>query len=472
MSMLPRSKKQLREQSDLEESKPDVEDEGPSPSCKRRKTSAVKNNNMSGCNSSELPFSKEPSTLSNEALEEIHIFSDEVKVKANQLGQQFGRSAHDILVVAGFGIKPSHTKINKANLFCSWYWAMQPKPEGATRNEFNNIITKEYNDLMKDVPKDDMTARRDKLKHSIAAKLENVKVQFSGLAEAWCNLEEIEIVGVLMYVGEDPAGRQLSGIFGGSDMIRKFINDCGIDVHGLMDKYTSIFQCLRNGDSETPPGPGFDFKKLKAGTLCKLVVPYLHRKLGHMYDGQSDDEEAEDLLVDVPEIEIKLWHEGMFCSHCVLFAHMLSNIIRIPYMSPTKGDVALIRASDGTVLRKVADDPEWQKICEEGDHRRKESAAARPKKHVPCKRPHTETTSNNQGELGGAPLPGLPMVLHDQLSPVLPVCPSLNLPIHIPSTAQGTSLSFISDALNENFKLTVQSDCSWLAWKVLHACAE
>ena len=69
----------------------------------------------------------------------------------------------------------------------------------ATRNEFNNIIMKEYNDLMKDIPKEGMSARREKLKHvyewsesssvipsnksakSIAAKLENVKVQFSGL---------------------------------------------------------------------------------------------------------------------------------------------------------------------------------------------------------------------------------------------------------------------------------------------------
>ncbi|KIM51871.1 hypothetical protein SCLCIDRAFT_33094 [Scleroderma citrinum Foug A] len=387
------------EQSDLEESEPDIEDKGPSPSRKRRKTSAVENNNMSGRDGSELPFSKKPGTLLNEALKEI----------------------------PGFGIKPLHTKINEANLFRSWYWVMQPKPEGATRNEFNNIITKEYNDLMKDVPKDNMTVRRDKLKHiykwskassvipsnklvkSIAAKLENAKVQFSGLAEAWCNLEEIEIVGVLMYVREDPAGRQLSGIFGRSDMIRKFINDHGIDVHSLMDKYTSIFKEIpRDRDRHVfgtmmrekltaalkeqqvlhgiegsdpqkivwhkllefvrkhhlivtnwplgvaPPGPGFDFKKLKAGTLCK----------------QSDNEEAEDLLADVPEIEIKLWHE---------------DIIRIPDTSPTKGDVALIRASDGTVLCKVADDPEWQKICEEGDHRHEESAAARPKKHVPHK---------------------------------------------------------------------------------------
>ena len=90
-SSLPLSS--LPEHSDLKESEPDTKDEGPSPSCKRRKTSAVKNNNMSGCNGSELPFSKKLGTLSNKALEEICIFSDEVKVKANQLGQQFDMSA-------------------------------------------------------------------------------------------------------------------------------------------------------------------------------------------------------------------------------------------------------------------------------------------------------------------------------------------------------------------------------------------
>ncbi|KIM53374.1 hypothetical protein SCLCIDRAFT_31925 [Scleroderma citrinum Foug A] len=162
--------------------------------------------------------------------------------------------------------------------------------------------------------------------------------------------------------------------------------------------------------SVAPPGPGFDFKKLKAGTLRKLVVPYLHRKLAHMYDGQTDDEEAQDLLADIPEIEIKLWNE---------------DIIRIPDMSPTKDGVALIKAYDGTVLRTVADDPEWQKIREEGDCRREEAAAARLKKHGPsCKRPCMETTSsgNNQERLDEPPLPDLPMVPRDQLPPVLPVC--------------------------------------------------
>ena len=55
------------EQLDLEESEPDVVDEGPSPSCKRRNTSAIENNNMSGHNGSELPFSKKPGIILNEA---------------------------------------------------------------------------------------------------------------------------------------------------------------------------------------------------------------------------------------------------------------------------------------------------------------------------------------------------------------------------------------------------------------------
>ncbi|KIM60963.1 hypothetical protein SCLCIDRAFT_26285 [Scleroderma citrinum Foug A] len=300
---------------------------------------------------------------------------------------------------------------------------------------------------------------------SIATKLDNAKVQFSGLAESWCNLKEIEIVGVLMYVGEDPAGCQLSGIFARSDTIRKFINNHAIDVHTMMDKYMSIFKngdgsaigldggsgctelapavelrCrpreiprdqdrhvfgsmmrekltvalrdqrvhdgIEGGDPQKiswqkllkfvhknhliitnwplgvpPPGPSFDFKKRKAGSLHRLVVPYLHRKLGIMYNGQSDEEDAEDALGDLSEIEVKLWHE---------------EIIRISDMNPTKGNVALVRAADGTVLHMVADDPEWQKIHQDGEHRHQEVANAQPKKHSPsCKRPHMETTNRS-----------------------------------------------------------------------------
>ncbi|KIO06251.1 hypothetical protein M404DRAFT_24983 [Pisolithus tinctorius Marx 270] len=213
--------------------------------------------------------------LSHAALDEICDFATEVKAKAEELGRRHGKSPRDILVAAGLSVKPSHTKLNEANLFRLWYWATQLKPDGgmhalvtysfitffpADRNMVNNIITAEYNQLMKDIPKDNTMARKEKLKavyewsesssavpanksvKSIAVRVHNAKTQFSGLAEAWSTLEDIEIAGVVMYVGQDPAGRQTSGIFGGSDIIRKYINDHAIDVWGLMDKYTAIFK--------------------------------------------------------------------------------------------------------------------------------------------------------------------------------------------------------------------------------------
>ncbi|KIN95943.1 hypothetical protein M404DRAFT_33749 [Pisolithus tinctorius Marx 270] len=377
---------------------------------------------------------------------------------AEELGQWHRWSTHDILITAGFSVKASHTKINEANLFHLWYWATQPKPDGANRNSINNLITKEYNTLMIGIPKDDFAARREKLKavyewsesssaiptnqsvKSIAARVDNAKTQFSGLVEVWSNLKDIEIVGVVMYVGQDPAGCQTSGIFGGSETIRNFINANGIDVQSLMDKYTAIFKCLRNGDGvdarvastgsigdvgsvlelcchtkETlrdcncrvfgsmmkekmlaalrdlhithgievgdpqkvswhwlleflwkshltivdwphgvsPLGPGFKYKKLKAGPLHQLVVPYLQRKLGLLYDRQTNDEEEQDSLDDVLEIEIKCWNE---------------EVIDILDTDPLKGDIALVKATDGTVLQQISDDAEWQKSLKKMDH--------------------------------------------------------------------------------------------------------
>ncbi|KAI6010483.1 hypothetical protein BKA83DRAFT_4132703 [Pisolithus microcarpus] len=377
------------------------------------------------------------------ALDDICDFASKVKKEAEELRQCHGRSMCDILVAAGFGMKPSHTKLNEANLFRSWYWATQPKPDGAKRDTINDIITKEYKSLIQDIPKDDTAARREKLKHvyewsensstvptsksvkSITARVQNAKMQFSGLAKAWSNLEEIEIAGVVMYVGQDPAGCQTSGIFGGSDMVRNFINQHAVDVCAQMDKYTSVFKYLRDGGSPeaglpgmssargtdsswelcchmweiprdrncrvfgsmmkeklmaalkdlcvtqgievgnpqkiawqcllefmmknyliilnwphgvSPPGPGFEYKKLKGDPLRKLVVPSLCQKLGAMYDGPSDDDEEQDSLDGVPEIEIRPWNQ---------------DVIKMSESPNLKGEIPLIKAADGVVLRRL-----------------------------------------------------------------------------------------------------------------------
>ncbi|KAF9233088.1 hypothetical protein BU15DRAFT_66895 [Melanogaster broomeanus] len=215
----------------------------------------------------EALYPKKCGNLSADALTEIREFADDIKTKASELGQRYGKSARDILVAAGLGVKPSHTKVNDANLFRSWYWATKERASGVGRNEFNDVITSEYHLLMQGIPKDDIAARRDKMKDiykwsetnattastnrtvkSVASRVDSAKTQFSGLAEAWCNLEDIEIVGAVI----PPEFLEALTWFADSSMTMLLM--CAIT-------WTSILlfsiQSLRNGDggkAAMPPG--------------------------------------------------------------------------------------------------------------------------------------------------------------------------------------------------------------------------
>ncbi|KAI6150902.1 hypothetical protein BKA82DRAFT_4352733 [Pisolithus tinctorius] len=70
----------------------------------------------------QLPNLKKPGNLSTAALDEKCAFAKDIKMMVEELGQWHGWSTHNILITAGFSVKASHTKINEANLFCSWYW--------------------------------------------------------------------------------------------------------------------------------------------------------------------------------------------------------------------------------------------------------------------------------------------------------------------------------------------------------------
>ncbi|KAI6003512.1 hypothetical protein F5J12DRAFT_783575 [Pisolithus orientalis] len=136
--------------------------------------------------------------------------------------------------------------------------------------------------------------------------------------------------------------------------------------------------------ASTTQGPGFEYKRLKADALCQLVVPYLWRKLGSMYDRQSDDndndDEKNDHLEGVLEVEIKPWNE---------------DVMSIRDAHPLKGEITLVKAPDGMVLHKVSDNPEWQKSCEEEDPG---MAAPHAQSGIPfpsCKWPHVEVTDND-----------------------------------------------------------------------------
>jgi hypothetical protein len=58
-------------------------------------------------------------------------------------------------------------------------------------------------------------------------------------AASYHNLDEIEVVGVMVYTGTDAAGHQMSTIFGGSTVVQRILSDSRSDVRKIIDRITT-----------------------------------------------------------------------------------------------------------------------------------------------------------------------------------------------------------------------------------------
>ncbi|KAG1904965.1 uncharacterized protein F5891DRAFT_976545 [Suillus fuscotomentosus] len=181
---------------------------------------------------------------------------------ADQLAKEFGRSRCDILIATGLGVTTSHKKRNNANTYRSWYWNTQEIPSGKTQSEINKIIDISYRELFKGVAEKDVETRKqlmvpynwwldeheegggDKDIKSVATRIQWCKDQMASMAESWSNLEDLEVVGAVMYIGDDPAGAQTSGIFGGSENVRGYIDDNHVNLRQMLSTYMMVL-CYR-----------------------------------------------------------------------------------------------------------------------------------------------------------------------------------------------------------------------------------
>ena len=55
-------------------------------------------------------------------------------------------------------------------------------------------------------------------------------------------MEQIEVVGAIVYTGPDGAARQTSTIFGGSELFQKLLDDNAVDVRKVIDRITTYFK--------------------------------------------------------------------------------------------------------------------------------------------------------------------------------------------------------------------------------------
>lgn len=67
---------------------------------------------------------------------------------------------------------------------------------------------------------------------------------YSHQAAAYHNINEIEVVGAIIYTGTDAAARQTSTLFGGSALIQDMLVDSRTDVRKILDRLTTDIKCV------------------------------------------------------------------------------------------------------------------------------------------------------------------------------------------------------------------------------------
>jgi hypothetical protein len=60
----------------------------------------------------------------------------------------------------------------------------------------------------------------------------------------WYRTHGIHISGVAIFPGHEDAGRQSSGFFSGSDIMKDIINARQLDISHILDELTTILKCI------------------------------------------------------------------------------------------------------------------------------------------------------------------------------------------------------------------------------------
>ncbi|GBE84717.1 hypothetical protein SCP_0606970 [Sparassis crispa] len=183
---------------------------------------------------------------------------------AENIAQRYGKSPRDVLVHAGLGFKASRA-VNRANMFHSWYSHHHPKLAGMSKSEYNKQGDVAYRQLFEGVTDDDEESRTLLLKpilqwyessqkgdiggsrsmKSTMVHMQNAKDQFTTLAAAYRNLEDMEVIGAILYLGLDLAARQVSTLFGGSKAVKDLIDANEVDVREIIDDLTTAIKAMR-----------------------------------------------------------------------------------------------------------------------------------------------------------------------------------------------------------------------------------
>ncbi|KAG1776277.1 hypothetical protein EV702DRAFT_1198298 [Suillus placidus] len=198
---------------------------------------------------------------------------------ARVLRKEYGKSVRTILIEAGLTMKATR-KESLWNQHQTWFAATCPPPKGVlgavSPADLKAWKVKQqahykahphsdpqhasvWKEILENWDRAVAGSTEDLTSQSAAGLMMAVRDAFTKLAAYWHRTHGIHIAGVAIFPGDEEAGRQASGLFAGSDMVKALINSHQLDIKRWLDELTTI---LKYKDLEAAHAEGKTFSLL------------------------------------------------------------------------------------------------------------------------------------------------------------------------------------------------------------------
>ncbi|KAF9233701.1 hypothetical protein BU15DRAFT_79862 [Melanogaster broomeanus] len=174
--------------------------------------------------------------MTREEKAEAHALGDKIMVMVNEFARKIQKSTPTVMVECGLGVKGGR-RINVANLYRAWYAVNEAKQDEETREQWlarsNEAYKKWRSDIYDVVDAEHQEKLRDSLKLDVDPEL--LQQTAATRSEAYSNMNDLDIIGAVIYNGPDHAAHAGSSLFGGNNRVKTLIDNFQVDIRGLLD---------------------------------------------------------------------------------------------------------------------------------------------------------------------------------------------------------------------------------------------
>ncbi|KAG1855261.1 hypothetical protein F4604DRAFT_1932322 [Suillus subluteus] len=209
--------------------------------------------------------------LSKEAILAVHDFGKRVQAEATEIGEWFGKHWQVILTEAGLARKATR-KESIWNQHQAWFKTVLHLSKAVSLQAWKAKQAEHYHAHSYKDPKNTALWKqiREHFDHAIATPddlssrescslMMAVHEMFAKSALYWHRTYGIHVAGIVIYPGDEESGRQASGFFVGSDIVKALIDAQQVDAKHMIDEITTI---LKYKDLEAAQAAGKNIKFL------------------------------------------------------------------------------------------------------------------------------------------------------------------------------------------------------------------